>query len=177
MNDLRKKWIFLVLWCGIVFVLDQVTKISIKHHFQLYDSIDLIGQYLRFTFIYNENAAFGLRIGNQAFFVVANLLASSLVIYYYFFLPQQRWFDQLALAIILGGAFGNLTDRLLYKKVIDFVDVGINNQLRWPVFNVADSAVSVGVTILILSMLLNRDSNQKVAASVDKESVDRSTEE
>ncbi len=158
MKPYLKSFFLLFICAGMVVTLDQTTKILIKNSYQLYESKRLWEPFFRITFIYNEHAAFGIRIGNHLFFVIVNILASFFVLYYYFFLKHQTRSEPVALALILGGAIGNLIDRLAYHKVVDFIDVGINENWRWPVFNMADSSVTIGVGLMILSMILVKGS-------------------
>ena len=77
-------------------------------------------------------------------------VATLLICLYYFFQKDTRLFNLTGFALIISGAFGNLIDRLTMGKVVDFIDVGINQNLRWPIFNVADSFVTIGVIGLII---------------------------
>jgi signal peptidase II len=141
-------------------------------------SFEVLGDFFRITFVENPGMAFGIRVNNTTVFLGLSLLAAVLVFYYLFKLRKEGWFLQLALIFITAGAIGNLTDRFIYGKVVDFLDfeffdisipafelVGINfsgySMTRWPVFNVADMAVTGGMTILILFILLYGDPLKK----------------
>ena len=138
---------------GIVVILDQATKIIIKHTMMLGQSIPILGHFLRITYVENPGIAFGIKVNNGSFFTILSVLASLGVLIYLFVHRNETMIIKGSLTLILGGAFGNLVDRVLYKKVVDFIDVGIGN-LRWPVFNLADSAVVVGVFLLFLSVFI-----------------------
>ena len=137
-----------LLISNFVIALDQVTKILTKKNMYLGQSEELIGDFIKFTYIENPGMAFGIQIGNKTFFTIFSIFASLVVFVYLVRTRGDKIFVKFALSLILGGAIGNLIDRILYGAVVDFIDVGIG-QLRWPVFNVADSSVSIGMIILI----------------------------
>ena len=132
----------------VVIALDQFTKFQTKKHMSLHDSVAVFGDFLKFTYIENPGMAFGIQIGNKTLFTIFSILASIVVFVYLIRTRGDQVFVKLALSLILGGAIGNLIDRVLYGAVVDFIDVGIG-QMRWPVFNIADSAVTVGMVILV----------------------------
>jgi len=136
----------------LVVVLDQITKLAVKDRFYLGESIEIFGDVLRFTYIQNPGMAFGIRLGGPLFFTIFASIASLIILIYLYRMRRESLPSRLSLALILGGAIGNLIDRFAYGEVIDFIDVGIKNT-RWPVFNAADSAVTVGMIILISLVL------------------------
>ena len=103
--------------------------------------------------------AFGIQIGGQIFFTVFALLATVIIFIYIIRARQEKIQLRISLALILGGAVGNLIDRFLYGKVVDFIEVGMGNA-RWPIFNIADSAVTIGMIILIIMVLFERSSEK-----------------
>jgi signal peptidase II len=132
----------------IVFLTDQVTKHLIRYTFTLGKSVSVLGQFLKFTYIENPGIAFGIRVKNSTIFTILSILACiGIAIYLYLHWKQSMGF-KISLTLILGGAVGNLYDRIIYKRVVDFIDVGIGN-VRWPVFNIADSTVVIGMIILL----------------------------
>ena len=133
-------------WTAIIIIIDQLSKFIISQTMTPFQSTPVLGDVLRLTFIKNPGMAFGIRVGNHLFFAVFSIIASVVILIYLFRLKPENMWARFALASILGGAIGNLIDRLLYKEVIDFIDVRI---IHWPVFNVADIAVTVGMVILI----------------------------
>ena len=149
------------IWLSVaVLALDQITKRLIDGSMQLYQSIELI-PFLQLTYLRNEGAAFSFLADaggwQRWFFIGIALVASVLICRWLIRLEKtQRW-EAAAWALILGGALGNITDRILYGYVIDFIDVYYS---RWhfPPFNVADSAVTVGVAILLLDTVRVRQS-------------------
>lgn len=112
---------------------------------------EVIGEYLRFTLVYNPGAAFGLHLGENSRWIFTFLTIGALYILsrLYRTTRQGDWPRTLALAMVCAGAVGNLMDRLRSPLgVVDFIDVGLNQELRWWTFNVADMAVSVGAFML-----------------------------
>ncbi|MGH7596266.1 MAG: signal peptidase II [bacterium] len=144
----------------LVVILDQITKLAVKARFYLGESIEIFGDTLRFTYIQNPGMAFGIRFGGKLFFTVFASIASLIILIYLYRMRQERFQSRFSLALILGGAIGNLIDRFAYGEVIDFIDIGVEST-RWPVFNIADSAVTVGMIILISLVLFERDKSEQ----------------
>jgi signal peptidase II len=139
---------------GSVLFLDVVTKIFIQRTFHLYQQVDLIGDYVRLTYINNPGAAFGIELGphSRFIFLFLSLLALAALAGMYWVTPAKDRIRLASIALICGGALGNLLDRIRSSAgVVDFLDVGFGN-LRWPVFNVADIAVTTGAVFLALSL-------------------------
>lgn len=149
----------------LIVILDQATKGIIKAHFFINESIKVLGDFLRLTYIENSGMAFGIRIAGPWFFTLFSAIASLVIFYYLYKMRNERLLARMSLALILGGAIGNLIDRFLYGQVVDFIDIGFGNT-RWPVFNVADSAVSVGMVILISLILFERDEHQRDVSTI-----------
>lgn len=152
-----------------VLILDQITKYLAKIFLQPVQSISIIGEFFKLTYVENPGIAFGLQVNNKIFFTILSI-GAVLVIFYYLFLLKDQKYLRIAFALILGGAFGNLIDRFLHGKVVDFLDfefININmppfkflffqfrgySMDRWPVFNVADIAVTLGMIIIIINAL------------------------
>ncbi len=143
---------------GVIFLLvvclDQLTKLWVVQHFTLYESSTVIPGLFSLTYLTNTGAAFGILAGQpalwrQLFFVVVALLALVAI----FFLhrkisAESRWYT-VSLALIAGGAVGNLIDRVRLGAVVDFLDFYLSTH-HWPAFNLADSAITVGVAIFLL---------------------------
>ena len=142
------------LLLSVVFLLavvtDQAAKFAVDSTFNLHDSQRIIGNFLRFTYIRNSGAAFGIKFGNPNVMLAIVILVT--VILFYMLLSGKidlhNIIGKCALVMILGGAIGNLIDRIRMREVIDFIDMGIGN-LRWPVYNLADIYVTLGTIILI----------------------------
>lgn len=138
---------------AVVFVLDLLTKLWIVQNFSLYESVPVLGDWVRLTYTHNRGAAFGIHVGDHSrtFFLVLSLVALIVLWVLYRATPATDRQRVAAVALVAGGALGNILDRIRYERgVVDFIDVGIGAH-RWPVFNVADTAVSIGAILLLLS--------------------------
>lgn len=142
----------------IIIVADQVSKWAVLQSFRVGESVPVVPGYFDLTFVLNRGAAFSLfatlpeRIRNP-FFIGVSITAAALIIFYRLRYLHGHRLASFSLALILGGAIGNLIDRMRYGVVIDFFDAHIG-AYHWPVFNVADSAITVGVTLMCVDMLL-----------------------
>ncbi|NOX34599.1 MAG: signal peptidase II [Deltaproteobacteria bacterium] len=160
MADLKKILIRLVLVSGCVVLADQATKYIIKINLGLYDNIIVIENFFNITHILNPGGAFGIfasrspEIRKLIFLFISSVVAL-LVLWFYKKCAANFVFLSYGLAMIFGGAVGNLIDRFRYGKVVDFLDFYIGSA-HWPAFNVADSAISIGMGILIYHILFNK---------------------
>jgi signal peptidase II len=137
----------------LVLVPDQLSKLAIKSRFDLNESLVVLGNVLHFTYIQNPGMAFGLDFGNKIFLTVFAAIASAAILVYLYRVRQSPFSHRLAFALILGGAIGNLIDRLAYGEVIDFIEIRFSS-IRWPfVFNLADVGLTIGMCILIWRLL------------------------
>jgi len=140
-----------------VVVLDQATKLLVDRLMALHESHQVLDGFLRLTYVRNRGAAFGILSDAElpyqsALFSALSLAALTAIALYAWRLPAQSRLPKMALAMIMGGAVGNLIDRMRLGYVIDFVDAYLGPH-HWPAFNVADSAISIGVALLIVDML------------------------
>lgn len=141
---------FVLITLAVV-ALDRMTKWLVVRRIPLGHEIPVLGQWGLLTHIKNTGAAFGLFPGSIVPLILVSLLASVIVVA----MAQRargQWSRLVPLGLILGGAIGNLIDRVVHGKVTDFILVGIPNGSRFPVFNVADSAVTIGVAILAVGI-------------------------
>ena len=152
-----------------VILLDQATKLVIVRALRVGQGIPVIPGYFDIVFVLNPGAAFGFlaTLSEQVrnpFFILVSVAAAILIVFYHTrFLHADR-LATVALGLILGGAIGNLIDRLRYGMVVDFLDFHVS-RYHWPAFNVADSAISIGVGLMLLDMVLDwRRENRKAAA-------------
>lgn len=140
-----------------VVVLDQATKLLVDRLLALHESRQVVDGFLRLTYVRNRGAAFGILSDAElpyqsVLFSLLSLAALTAIALYAWRLPAQSRLPKTALALIMGGAVGNLVDRMRLGYVIDFVDAYVGPH-HWPAFNVADSAISIGVALLIVDML------------------------
>jgi signal peptidase II len=132
-----------------VVILDQITKRYVDAHLALGESWPSESWPFRFMHVQNTGAAFSM-LQNQTFFLtIMSLFGLGAIALYFWFRPSDHPLLRFALALQLGGAIGNLIDRARYGTVTDFIKIP-----HWPVFNIADSAISVGVTIVVIFLLL-----------------------
>lgn len=146
------RWIWLSL---IVIVLDQWTKHLVLKHFGLLSS-KIILPFFNFTLDFNRGAAFSFLSSaggwQRWFFIVVTVLICLFILIWLGRLSRSQHWKALALALIFGGALSNLSDRVSYGYVIDFLDFHIH-QYHWPIFNLADTAISIGVIVLAIDLL------------------------
>jgi signal peptidase II len=146
------------LWLPVVVVaLDQAAKALVRRSLSIHDSVTVVPGFLDFTHVRNTGAAFGFLnavdfpLKTVVIAIVAMAALVGVALYAKSLAPEQ-WLARLGLALIIGGAAGNLIDRLIVGSVVDFVDVYWRSYHFWA-FNVADSAITVGVAVMILDML------------------------
>lgn len=147
-----RAWLWLA---AAVLLLDQLTKLMVVNNLQPYVDVIQVTGFFNLVHVHNTGAAFSLFADQpgwqRGFFVAVALIASSVILYLLRKTAGRRMFSA-ALALILGGAIGNVYDRIAYGHVIDFLDVFVAGW-HWPAFNIADSAISVGAVMLILDSL------------------------
>ncbi len=141
----------------IVLILDQATKQFFWH---LGRNFDVIDGFFRVTLVRNSGAAFGMLQDGRIFLVASSIIASLFILFLAQRLPAQNLARRVFLGLILGGALGNLVDRIYPGQVIDFIDMGIP-AYRWPVYNIADSAVTIGGLLLVLSVTRSRNGGEE----------------
>ncbi len=141
---MNKKNIFIFSTAFIILLLDQLTKFLVRKNFQLNQSKPIIESILHITYVTNTGSAFGLFKNFSSFFTLFSAVVIIAIFFYLKKIKKDETKIQFAVSLLLGGTIGNLVDRLLYGHVIDFIDFRI-----WPVFNIADSAVTVSVIFLI----------------------------
>jgi len=161
MYQTRRRSVFIIFaLAGLgVIALDQLTKHLVMAHLLLYQSIPLSKGWLNLVYVHNTGVAFGFFAGPNTFpktlfFSGLTLIAVVVVLYFLWQAAQRRdGLQAVFLGMICGGAMGNLIDRFSIGAVIDFIDV-YYKRYHWPAFNVADAAISVGVVLLILQLIL-----------------------
>lgn len=155
---MKNKYAWLSAITAAVIALDQLTKYMVVQQFRLHESVQVIAGFFDLTYVRNPGAAFGFLAGAQGmwrgiFFITVSIVALAVIIV---LVRQTR--DRLsliALALIGGGAVGNLIDRMRFGEVVDFID-WYYRTFHWPTFNIADSAISVGVGLLAIEMLFSK---------------------
>jgi len=134
-----------------IIALDQITKYLIVNSLSPYDSIEIF-PFLHIVNVRNTGAAFGsFKSLGSSFFMIIAVAAIIFIVY----LLMKRVYNTLGLSLILGGAVGNLIDRILYGQVVDFIDFSIGSY-HWPAFNVADSSLTVGIIIILVTSVFRK---------------------
>jgi signal peptidase II len=153
------------LWslAGAVFLGDWLTKRWVVDALSTVHSRDILGDFVRFSYVRNRGAAFGLFAERGWPLTWVNVAALAVVLWMVFRPVARRWPYAVSLGLILGGAVGNLFDRLRWGSVVDFVDVGIGGARFW-VFNLADSAISVGVALWAVLLVFSPPQRGDAAA-------------
>jgi signal peptidase II len=128
---------------------DQLAKMAVVDRLALFERVPVLGTFLRVTNIRNSGAVFGMMKGAGSYFTLFSVIAGGALVVAILFARKSSLLVKIALGMVLGGALGNLVDRLRFGAVVDFIDVGIGEAARWPCFNIADAAITVGVVLLI----------------------------
>jgi signal peptidase II len=167
-----------------IVILDQISKYIIKHTMHLYDSIPVFGNFFKITYIENPGMAFGIQMENKLLFTFFSIVAAVIILIYLIRLPNERFVFRFSLALIMGGAIGNLIDRLFAGRVVDFLDVEFFDitipafefifinfpgyaLTRWPVFNIADSAVTCGMILIAWLILFQKSSLKEQTSALE----------
>ena len=133
----------------VAFLIDQISKLVIVSYLTPFEPpLNIIGSLLRFKLTYNPYGVFSISFGPNILYYIFSIVG--LVVLTYIALTYKDKIGVIIFGFIVGGAIGNIVDRLRLGQVIDFVDVGIGESWRWPVFNVADSCVTIGVLLLAI---------------------------
>lgn len=142
---MKNKYFTIFLTAFSIVLIDQLTKFLIKANFQLNESIPIINNIFHLTYINNFGAGFGILQQQKWILVFISIIVIGLIFYYLDKIKEKELLLQVLVGFILGGTTGNLIDRLYYGYVIDFLDFQV-----WPIFNIADSFVTIGVIGLII---------------------------
>lgn len=153
MKNILKKYWLLISITALIILVDQVSKAIIRVNIPFggrWMPWDWLAPYFRFVHWENTGAAFGLFQGGGVVFGILAVIVSIFIVAYYPHVPEEEALMRVALAMQLGGALGNLIDRIVFGPVTDFISV-----MGFPVFNIADSSITIGVALLILALWLN----------------------
>jgi signal peptidase II len=164
-----RRYCTLSIITAIILALDQATKLYVDANFKLHETVPVIRGFFHLTYVRNKGAAFGILADNAVripFFITVSIVAMLGIIWYIRQLRADQKLAFFSLSLIFSGALGNLIDRIRLGEVIDFLDVFWQRH-HWPAFNVADSAITVGVTLLFIEMW-REDRNKAAEASANK---------
>ncbi|MFN8383062.1 MAG: signal peptidase II [Anaerolineales bacterium] len=168
LNSKVKDYLLLFGVASVVVAFDQWTKWLVRENIEfggmwLPDWLQWLSPYARIVHWYNSGAAFGIfQNGNLVFTILAFIVIGA-IIYYFPHVESSDWTLKVAMGLQLAGAGGNLVDRLMRGKVTDFISVGV-----FPVFNIADASISVGVAVLLLGVWLNERREKREKATEEK---------
>lgn len=158
-GEMKEKYPIFFVISVAVFVFDQVTKYLIRSHLSLFQAIPVL-PFFSIVYIDNTGSAFGMFKGlGNAFFI--GIAATAIIVVAALMIKDRN--NRLGLSLILGGTAGNLTDRVIHGYVIDFLDFYAGKH-HWPAFNVADSALTVGITLLLIKTVFHRTEADKSSA-------------
>lgn len=160
MTRFNQKWRRLAGIAGAIVILDQLSKAVVRFSLPLYQEVPVFPGFFSLTHIENPGGAFGFLAGHPSilqrlFFLIGTLVAIGFLIYLYKKIPASYSILTAGLALIMGGALGNLIDRIRFGKVTDFFDFFIG-RTHWPAFNIADSAVTIGSIIFIYYLIFRK---------------------
>ena len=155
-----KKYVY--LWITlVVIIIDQCSKLLIRNLLELGEIIKITSKILWITYVQNTGAAFSLSFGTASFNKIIFISLSLLVIFliFYFLFKTNSKIEKISFALILGGAMGNLIDRIVLGSVTDFIwfDFPDAIMIRWPVFNIADSSIVIAITIMVIYTIFHRN--------------------
>ena len=147
------------LWLiAAVFIFDQLTKWLVYQYMELYQSVPVIHDFFYLTYVTNDGMAFGLSLpGGQWSLTILSIIMTFILVYFFWLERNSHLIIKLSLSLIISGALGNLVDRILAGKVIDFMHIKIGAYWEWYIFNIADTSVSVGMILFIIHSLYFQD--------------------
>ncbi len=157
---MMRKYLYFGAVAGLITIMDQVSKAIVLLKMPEYKSIPILPGFFYLTHVHNPGGAFGFMAQSNSpwrhwLFLAAAVFALGMILYFYHQTPKSYPYMGLALALIFGGAVGNLIDRVRFGEVVDFLDFYLG-PVHWPTFNVADSAVTVGVGVFILHLVFKK---------------------
>jgi signal peptidase II len=157
----RSRLYYYLLIAFFIIALDQVTKILVLNNLVENESVSLIGDLLYLRLIFNEGGAMGTSFGPSWLYTILTVVALVLIVRYFITSKSDGAVIKFSLALILAGAIGNLIDRIAYGRVIDFIDMDFPDisaigLYRWYTYNVADTAISVGLVLFAISIFISR---------------------
>ena len=159
-NGPMLKWLWITL---VVVIVDLATKAVISNNFVLYESVSVLSGFFNLTLAHNYGAAFSFLADQPGwqrwFFTITSIVISLVLLYWLKTLKAEEKMLAIGLVLVLGGAIGNLWDRITLGYVVDFLDV-YYQQWHWPAFNVADSAICIGAVLLILDSFLAKEKDK-----------------
>ncbi len=154
-------YLIYLISAGVV-ALDQLSKILIVRNMALYESLPVLRDIFHITYTRNKGVAFSMLSNipdafRVPFFAVTTGAVIALILWSFRGLIKKSGYVRACFGLIVGGALGNFIDRVRIGEVIDFIEVGLNQNLKWPIFNVADSCINIGVVMLLVYIIRNKE--------------------
>ncbi len=146
----------MIIFFLLVLLADQYTKLLVQQDMIVGQSIPVIHKIFHFTYVQNSGGAFGILRGRTNLFIIVSIIVILFIVYFMFKEEKKDYFVKVVCSFVLGGAVSNLIDRLRLGYVVDFVDFQV-----WPVFNIADSAISIGMVLLFIRLFFKKDDPPK----------------
>lgn len=162
-----KKHIAPLIIMIVALIADLFTKELALNRLGLFRRVDFMGGFLRFDLTFNEGGVFGIMQGHKMFFLVVSIIVLALMTGYYFYEKNMSMLFRIAMALIIGGAIGNIIDRLIPGRpgVVDFISVGVDGIYRWPTFNIADSVIVVGAFMIIIAVYIEEKRSKAIKSA------------
>lgn len=155
MKKETKNTLIAVLIFIVILGCDIITKALVEKYISIYERVDVLGSFVQLTLIYNQGGIFGILQGYQQFFLIVSIIVFLLLIAYFILEKNKTLIFTISMGLICAGAIGNILDRITGKPgVVDFIYIGSDEVFRWPAFNVADSSIVVGATLLVIHQLI-----------------------
>ncbi len=162
-----KKYIYTAVIFIASLLLDIITKYLVVLNVSEHERIDIIGSVVQFTLVYNQGGLFGILQGYQTLFLIISIIVLILIIAFFIYEKNKSMIFCTSMALITSGAIGNILDRITGRKgVVDFINVGIGENLRWPTFNTADAVIVVGAFLLFI-VFFQEEKRRKAAAKTE----------
>ena len=150
----RKKLIYYISF--FLFILDQIIKILIQKNMSLYQEITIIPSFFSLYYVKNTGAAFSLLQNNSTILLLISFLSVIILNYYIFKEKNITILSKISFGLLLGGIYGNILDRIIHRSVIDYLSFSVFNY-SFPIFNLADIGITVGVGLIILETILKKE--------------------
>jgi signal peptidase II len=162
-----KKHLIPAITLALAFGADMATKNLALKHLGIYNRYDFFKGFLRLDLTFNQGGVFGIMQGYKSFFLVVSVVVLIIMVAYYFYEKHMPGLFRIAMALIIGGAAGNIFDRLIPGRagVVDFISVGVDGVYRWPTFNIADSVIIAGAMLLVVVVYM--EDKRKLAENKD----------
>lgn len=153
----KRKYQFLLTITLFILILDQWTKYLVQRKLPLYQSVEVIKGFFNLVHVRNKGGAFGILGGVRgepfsSLFIIISLVAIGVILYFFIKVKEKEKSLIFSLSLVLGGAIGNLIDRLVYGEVVDFLDFHLFSY-HWPAFNIADSAITLGIGLMAFKLV------------------------